>query len=581
MMEIYMTSQTDIIKDKLNILDVVMPYVKLEKAGKTYKGKSPFNNEKTPSFFVNPEKGFFYCFSSGKGGDIFTFIQEMEKVEFPEALKLLADKAGVELGESSLKDQSAEKRLFSLLDLATKWYEVNLRKNKDAVEYLLERGLTKDTIIKFRIGFAQDSWRDIYEYLHHKKYTDAEIEQAGLSIPKQGSGYYDRFRSRIMFPLFDGRGRVVGFSGRIFGDDENTAKYINSPEGPLFDKSAVLYGYHTAKTAMSKADACILVEGQFDVLMSQQAGYTHTVAISGTGLTDGHIKMISRFTDTVILSLDSDKAGIKATRRSVIAAYEKGLKVKVAVMDQGQDPADTIKHSAAAWGVALDDAQHYIDYRLLVFTRENHSLEEKMNLVQKDIFEFVSFIKSAVLQDSFLQKISLFLGVSVDAVRKDFANYTPHEIKLDAAPEKTLMNPREQLSLQQELHYLGSYVLDRDIVIPQETLDDYNDVFTDDLMSAIAVLDEVQKNMYIFVYTEQYENKPESFMLSMIHDMLKRAKVMQIDIELKKNNQDIQTEQLKHPNTVTESLKDLMKKSNMLLTQKQDLENTNHTKNAS
>ncbi len=273
-------NNTDIIKDKLNILDVVGSYVKLEKAGKTWKGKSPFTHEKTPSFFVSPEKGFFYCFSSGKGGDIFTFIQEIERVEFKDALKILAEKAGVELGKVSLEKNDETIRRYAILDDATKWYEINLRKNPAIVEHLLGRGLSKETIIKFRVGFSKDSWQDCYDYLKSRKYSDADIASVGLITKKDQGGYYDRFRSRIMFPLMDSRGRVVGFSGRIHGDEDKGAKYVNSPDGPLFDKSKVLYGYHTAKTAISKADACILVEGQFDVLLAQQSGYINTVAIS-------------------------------------------------------------------------------------------------------------------------------------------------------------------------------------------------------------------------------------------------------------------------------------------------------------
>ena len=571
-------NNTDIIKDKINILDVVTPYVKLEKAGKTWKGKSPFNNEKTPSFFVNPEKGFFYCFSSGKGGDIFTFIQEMEKIEFGEALKLLAERAGVTLHNTqhTHEEHSHEQRLFDILDVATKWYEVNLRKNKDAIDYLLSRGLTKDTIIKFRIGFAQDSWRDVYEYLKHKKYTDSDIEQVGLIIPKQGSGYYDRFRSRIMFPLFDARGRVVGFSGRIWGDDDNAAKYINSPEGLLFDKSSVLYGYHTAKSAISKANACILVEGQFDVLMSQQAGHINTVAISGTGLTDGHIAMISRFTDTLILSLDSDNAGIKATRRSVIAAYQKGLKVKVAVLDHGYDPADVIKTSPAAWDVAIADAQHYIDYRLLIYNREKHSFEEKMDLIQKDIFEFVAYINSAVLQDSFLQKISLFLGVSVESVRKDFAGYTPQEIKPESSKHTDTKHTPHVLSREQECVFMYAYLQDQNITLPVEYENQYKALCGQSLKEALTGYDSVTLHMHIFRLEQLYLDKNPDFVISQFLNILIHIQIGYIDTELRDLDQKIKKEQLENPHILTDTLKDLMKQSTILLTRKQDLSAGNH-----
>lgn len=434
------TNHTELIKDKLSILDVVSSYVTLEKAGKTWKGKSPFTNEKTPSFFVSPEKGFFYCFSSGKGGDIFNFIQEIERVDFKDALKILADKAGVDLG--SQESSSINTVLYKILDDATRWYEVNLRKNKKAVDYLLDRGLTKDTIVNFRIGFAKDSWSDVYDYLKKKGYTDHDIELCGLTVKKDKGGYYDRFRSRIMFPIMDSRGRVAGFSGRIFSDnpDEKGAKYVNSPEGPLFDKSKLLYGYHTAKSEISKKQQCILVEGQFDVLMAQQAGSVNTVAVSGTGLTDEHITLIKRFADTIVLSFDSDNAGIKATKRSVLKAYEHGLKVKVITLPLGQDPADTIKSSVAKWEVAVADAQDYIDYRLELFEKQHPqaSFEEKYALVTNEIFSFIYLLKSSVLQDRVLQNISLFLGVTVESVRSDFNVFVPTEDVQEVQKQKNV-----------------------------------------------------------------------------------------------------------------------------------------------
>ena len=423
------SNHTEIIKDKLSILDVVGSYVKLEKAGKTWKGKSPFTNEKTASFFVSLEKGFFYCFSSSKGGDIFTFIQEIERVDFKDALKLLADKAGVDLGSN--QGPSVNGVLYKILDDATKWYEVNLRKNKDSVDYLLERGLSKETMVKFRLGFAKDSWRDVYDFLKKKGYSNQNIEQAGLIVAKDGGGHYDRFRSRIMFPLMDPRGRVIGFSGRIFSDDPDVkgAKYVNSPEGPLFDKSQVLYGYHSAKTEISKQESCILVEGQLDVLMAQQAGSINTVAVSGTGLTDGHINMIKRFASTVLLSFDSDNAGIKATRRSVLKVFEHGMTVKVIVLPFGQDPADIISKSVPQWEIFVSDAKDYISYRLEIFDKQNpeSDFDQKHKLVTGELFDFVYLMESSVLQDKVLQELALFLGVSIESMRNDFDVYQPDD----------------------------------------------------------------------------------------------------------------------------------------------------------
>ncbi len=423
------TNHTDLIKEKLSILDVVGSYVSLEKAGKTWKGKSPFTNEKTPSFFVSPDKGFFYCFSSGKGGDMFTFIQEIERVDFRSALSLLAEKAGVSLEQQGDTDKT--KRLFSLIDDAAKYYEVHLRKDTKVVEYLLNRGLTKQTIIDFRIGFALDSWSDMYDFLKRKKYSDEEIEDAGLTIKKEKGGYYDRFRSRIMFPLFDAQSRIVGFSGRIFTEnpDEKGAKYVNSPQTVLYDKSKILYGYHRAKGDISKEDFCIITEGQFDVIMAQQIGSVNTVAVSGTGLTDDHISLVKRFTNNLYLAFDSDSAGIKATKRSVLKAYEHGMKVKVIALPEGKDPADIIKATPPLWHVLIKDAKDYIDFRLDVYvtSNPNSDFDHKYAFVTTEIFEFVFLLESQVVQDMILQKLALFVGVQAEAMRKDFSSFTPQE----------------------------------------------------------------------------------------------------------------------------------------------------------
>jgi DNA primase len=502
---------TDIIKDKLNIVDVVGSYVKLEKSGKTYKGKSPFTHEKTPSFFVSPEKGFFYCFSSGKGGDIFTFIQEIERVDFKDALKILAEKAGIvlEKTQENVEEITRTHIQYKILDDTTKWYEVHLRKNPLVVNHLLQRGLSKETMIKYRLGFALDSWHDIYDYLKSRKYRDEDIAAVGLVIQKDTGGYYDRFRSRIMFPLFDTRGRVVGFSGRIFGQEtESTcAKYINSPEGPLFNKSKVLYGYHLAKSMMSKEDACILVEGQFDVLMAQQSGYIHTVAISGTGLTDDHVMMIKRFTDNIVLALDSDKAGIKATRRSVLSAYTHGMNVQVIIMPEGMDPADTIVKSKSQWDVCVRDAKDYLDYRLELAHREEKTFEEKKSLIDNDLFTFVALTKSAMVQDKMLQKLSLFLGVSIEAVRNDFAIFKPEELSHPTlntpVPEKPLIIS----SMQENILYFALYINDKKIAIDSDVKkkqqDLYHDIYLTDLEKDIQAIPEITKNLQLFILEDQ------------------------------------------------------------------------------
>ncbi|MCD5389763.1 MAG: toprim domain-containing protein, partial [Candidatus Pacebacteria bacterium] len=461
----------------------------------------------------------------------------------------------------SQQAQTERDRLFKLLDLATKWYEVQLRKTPEIVEYLLKRGLTKETMISFRLGFVPDGWRAIYDYLKSKKFTDREIERAGLAVSKSGSGYYDRFRSRIMFPLFDGRSRVVGFSGRIWGENDKAAKYINSPEGPLFDKSKVLYGYHTAKSAMSKSDYCILVEGQLDVLLSQQSGYENTVAISGTGLTDQHVEMIKRFTDTVYLALDSDKAGIKATRRSVIVSYKHNMRVKVISLREGEDPADTISRSAEAWDVALMEPQDYIDFRMKLSEQDNPDFETKQTLVHNDLFQFISFTKSATTRDHMLQKIAVFLGTPITAVRNDFESYNPEET-LDIISEHPIEIKQESIDMKKEfllmVHYLDDSFSERYESIKTDIEQKYKAIFNTDIFSDVNNISTEERSMSIFVFEEKMADKKFEFFEKKIKESLKTMELDQLKIESGKIQAQIRKEQIMNPKQIPT---ELMRKS--------------------
>lgn len=563
-------NQTDLIKDKLNILDVVRSYVTLKQTGKTWKGKSPFTNEKTPSFFVVPEKGFFYCFSSGKGGDIFTFIQEIERVDFKEALKILADKAGVELTYNA-SETSEHDTLYKLLDDTTKWYEVNLRKNKEVVSYLLERGVTKETMVRFRLGFALDSWDDLHTYLSTKGYTDTQIERAGLSLPrKKGSGYYNRFRSRIMFPIMDTRGRVVGFSGRIFGEVEEQAKYINSPEGPLFDKSRVLYGYHLAKTAMAKEQKCIIVEGQVDVVMAHQAGFEHAVAVSGTGLTDEHINMIQRFATTALLSFDSDKAGVKATRRSVLKAYEHGLSVKIIPLPFGKDPADMIKENVSRWEVCVADAKDYFSYRLDIFDEQHPDadFQERHQLITEELFPFIYLMQSSVLKDKTLQRLAQFIGVSIEALRSDFESYQPdEEVKSVSTqiPEQRETSRNNTHSFKEDILGITIY-LDQTFPkkwkkVSEEFEQQFLDCYGTSRDDALQTIEGTTREMMVFKYTEDFKEKNFEQVYERIQTDLNHEIIRSLEQESKTFDERIR--EAEHHNN-EQQLSDLLREQHML-----------------
>jgi DNA primase len=309
-------NQVSEIKYRLNIVDVVSPYLKLTKAGKNYKGLSPFKKEKTPSFFVSPERNTYYCFSTQKGGDAFTFIQEMEGVDFRGALKVLAEKAGIELTPENPETRKKTDRLFAILEDAARFFEATYAKNDEAQKYLAGRGLLPKSAKEWRIGYAPNDWRVLREHLLKAGFTDFELGEVGLTKKSDDGASsrepYDRFRGRIMFPITDTSDRVVAFSGRLFPDDGSgkAPKYLNSPETPLFNKGAILYGYSKAKNAIRRYNFSIMVEGQMDLVMSHQGGFPNTVAVSGTGLTDQHLELLARLSKNVIMAFDADSAGI-------------------------------------------------------------------------------------------------------------------------------------------------------------------------------------------------------------------------------------------------------------------------------
>jgi DNA primase len=327
------------IKERLSIEEVVSSYIKLDRAGVNFKARCPFHNEKTPSFFVSTERNNYYCFGCGAKGDIFTFVEEFEGLDFKSTLKILAEKAGVVLTEFNKEKEGEKDRLYGIIEEATKFFEKNLVENKEVNIYLKNRGLEDKTKKDFRIGFALLDWRKLFDFLKSKNFTDKEIETAGLAKrpDDKNKAMYDRFRGRIMFPIADSSGRVIAFSGRIFVDDGKSAKYLNSPETPIFNKSSVLFGIDKAKDSIRKNDFSILVEGQFDLILSHQAGFKNTVASSGTAMTDSlvskeniinNLGLITRLSKNIVLAYDADKAGISASNRFAKIALYLGMDVK-------------------------------------------------------------------------------------------------------------------------------------------------------------------------------------------------------------------------------------------------------------
>lgn len=418
------SSSVEKIKEKLDVSDVIGSYLKIEKAGQNFKAKCPFHNEKTPSFFISPNRGSYYCFGCGAKGDIFTFVQEFEGTDFIGALKVLAERAGVSLDDVPRKDTSEMDRLYSVMEMASSFFQKHLEHSSDAQGYLSKRGLTQETIESWKVGFVPNDWRLLYSYLKEKGVTETEMEKTGLIKRKDASvhgehAWYDVFRGRIMFPIFDISGRIIAFSGRILVDDPKAPKYLNSPETVLFKKSETLYGLHKAKTEIRKKDYTILVEGQLDLLMCHQAGFSNAVASSGTAFTEAHLMKLQRLSNRLTLAFDSDKAGFTAANKSAVLALSLGMEVKIVDLPSGSDPAELILHDSEAWKDALKSGKHLIDFYLDNLLREKHNERALAKEIEKKVLPYIAMIQSSIEQAHFVAQIVKKTGIRDDAIWND------------------------------------------------------------------------------------------------------------------------------------------------------------------
>ena len=412
-------SNVEEIKERLGIVELLESYLKIEKSGSSFKARCPFHNEKTASFFISPERDTYYCFGCGKKGDIFTFVQEFEGVDFIGALKILAEKAGIELTFEKSEDNSLRNKIFDVLESSTKFYEDKLKKDSEPYKYLISRGLEDKTIREWRLGLAMDDWNSLEDFLKSKNYTQSLMESAGLIKKGDKGNYYDRFRGRIIFPIFDASSRTVGFTGRIIKPDDKQAKYLNSPETELFNKSKILYGFNFAKSAIRKNDFSILVEGQTDVLMSHQSGYRNTVATSGTAISDEQLDLLGRLSKRLVIALDADNAGFKASERVWKMALEKGMDVKVAVMPEGKDPADTIKENPNSWKNIIKNSEHIIDFLIHRLNNEKLDSRQVAQKVHSEIIPYISKLPSAVEQAHFIRNVNRVFDIDEKALWRE------------------------------------------------------------------------------------------------------------------------------------------------------------------
>ncbi|HET7673154.1 MAG TPA: DNA primase [Candidatus Saccharimonadales bacterium] len=410
------------VKARLSIEDVISEYVRLKRSGRNYKGLSPFTNEKTPSFMVSPEKQIWHDFSSNRGGDVFTFVQEVEGLDFKGALELLARKAGIDLEQyqGRSRGQGIDKaRLQDALKSAVQFYQAQLVKEKNALEYVRnKRGFSKQTMLDFQLGYSPDSQRSLTEYLLKKGYKEKELKLAGL-VTQRGGRTSDMFRGRIMVPLHDLVGNPVGFTARLLDDSKNGPKYINTPSTPLYDKSRHIYGLHLAKQAIRDKDYSIIAEGNLDVIASHQAGFRHVVASAGTAMTEYQLKTLSRFSGNVRLAFDQDRAGLDAAERAIPIASKVGVDLSIITIPEGKDPDELIKKDPLLWEKAISDAQYAVDWLVDVYKGkfDLSTVQGKKKFSDK-LAGVISELKDPVEQDHYLNLAAEVTGTDPSAFRK-------------------------------------------------------------------------------------------------------------------------------------------------------------------
>ena len=417
------------VKQKMDIVEVISDYIALQKAGRNFKALCPFHSEKHPSFFVFPEQQTWHCFGAcGTGGDVFSFVMKKEGIDFGQALRLLAQRAGITLSSPQIsKNAEDEKRerLFQINEAAAEYYRhllLNTKAGEPARAYLSKRKITPETMEKFRLGFSPDSWEALKKFLMGKGYKERELSEAGLIIEKDGGNFYDRFRNRLMFPICDIQGRVTGFGARVL--DESLPKYINSPQTPIFDKSGSLYGIDKAKSFIRQKNFLIIVEGYIDVLTAHQYGWQNVIASMGTSITEKQVAICKSLTKNIALALDADAAGEEATLRSaeVSARSLDKAEVKAILMPQGKDPDEVISEDPALWQNVVEEAQPVLDFALESVTSrvDINKAKDKFLAVQK-LLPLIYGIKGPEQQSHYVRKLAHILNLSDSSITTDLA----------------------------------------------------------------------------------------------------------------------------------------------------------------
>ncbi len=578
-----MLSPLEEIKNRLDIVEVVSKYVKLTKAGANYKALCPFHKEKTPSFFVSPQRQIWHCFGAcNEGGDIFKFIMKIENVDFKEAVRILAEKAGVKVTFEKPEIQSLKKRLLEINREATNFFQDNLRNNPEVISYLKKRGLKEETIKFFEIGYALDSWRSLLAYLLKKGYKLEEILKSGLIISKKEpeelsskslvfknnkpEDFYDRFRSRIMFPIKDKNGEIVGFTGRIFQGKnplktikniELVGKYVNSPQSLIFDKSKILYGFYYSKEDIFKNGEAIIVEGQMDFLMSYQAGIKNIVATSGTSLTSYHLNLLKKYCQSIVLAFDMDEAGQKAAERTIEIGLKSNFQIKILILEKGKDLADYFLEG----GNVPELLKNIKEVMEFYFERakkmgDKNTLEGKKEIASY-FLQKIKKLPNAIDRAFWLENLANYLSISLEILNQELKRI---EKKEDLVIQKeTSISIMEENRLEKITQRILSFLIDEPK--RKEFISEYIKYFPEEYKDLLEIILKANKKEDFLPQNLQQLNIKEDF-INMINQLALRA---DYEKEILNNFQIDIIQELK--NCLKELKKEFLKKKMNLLAQ--------------
>ncbi len=539
---------SDEIKSKLDIVEVLRDYIPLKAAGVNFRALCPFHREKDPSLIVSPEKQIWHCFGCQKGGDIFSFVMEMEGISFVEALRLLASKAGVKLRRQDPQLTSQRNRLLDIVELASKYYYRNLTESKQAEtirKYLANRGIKKETITHWRIGYSQDSWDDLIKLLFSKGYKENEIFLAGMSVKKgigrpevigahanesKVSSFYDRFRARIMFPITDIHGAVVGFSARVNPEKEeeekmgkptyakaSMGKYINSPQTMIYDKSRILFGLDKAKIEIKKHDLAIIVEGQMDVITAHQNGFKNVVASSGTALTEEQVKLLKRYSNNIALAFDMDAAGEIAAERGIKEAMQEELNIKVIELPKDKDPDECIRQDRETWQKCLKQAksmmQYYFDKTLVDLDLDK---VEDRRQAAKVLLPVIAQLGNKIEQDFWLKKLSQIIDVNENSLRETLAKIVLFKQGKSYKTEEPLTENDRPLSQLNREEILSQLLLSLILKFPNSLEFIINNLHNDHIVGLVN--QSLYKNLLIYynIVIESQEKTEEESQIPLI-----------------------------------------------------------------